>query len=253
MLIEYFKTWKPKKSLVDKLTKEQIERINYENNHWPTGKEGGQLDSSEGMRSSSFTIAWALLSIVAIGMPVIPNDNRKQYLHTFLLSLGNVLPCKACRTSFDSNIVASGYDPKIHLQSRQAFVRFIHKLHNTVNIMLGKPLFPYHDFRNFYEVLRARCVPSKGTRKGSCEGGLYKNDKKASCIIKIISEEEAKRQIKKNGGRISMSAECRVLPNSDQIINELRFMTLNNTSGRKKHSKRSKRSKRSIYRNGLKS
>jgi len=210
-----YKTWRPSKQLLSHLTKQEIDTIEYENANWPTGLEGGQYDSNEGVRSSSFAVAWALLSIVAIGMPVNPDEKRKEHLHSFLLSLGHVLPCKACRTSFDANIVASGYNPVVHLQSRQAFARYIHKLHNTVNVMLGKPLYDYDEYRRTYEVLRARCTKNRPGQKGSCDGALHKNDKKASCMISILTEVQANKEMKRNGGsRIHISEECKLKPNT---------------------------------------
>lgn len=220
-----YKTWKPLAELVKKLTKKQIDTIEYENANWSSGLEGGRYDSNEGMRSSSFTVAWAMLSIVARGMPVKPSEEHKQHLHEYLLSLGHVLPCKSCRTNFSLNLIQSGYRPSIHLQSRQAFSRFVNHLHNTVNVMLGKPTVPYEELRDFYDTLRARCTPGKRGNEGSCNGPLYKNDKKATCIIKVVSEEEAQRKIRKNGGRISMSAECKLHPDTNDVMKQLHYMT----------------------------
>ena len=235
-----YKDWKPKRVLVDKLTYKQVESIDYNNNNWSSGNEGGRYDSNEGMRSSSFSSIWFFLGLLGRGIPLNPTEERKQHLHEFLLSLGHILPCGSCRDNFDKNLVAAGYDPKVHLRSRQAFSRFINHFHNVVNVMLKQPIWQYEDHRDFYETLRAKCTPAKNGKEGGCNGALSTNDKKATCVIKIVSDKEAKKFIKNNGGRISMSADCKMQPTPNSIMKQLHDMTLPNTKSNKKTRKKSR-------------
>jgi len=220
-----YKDWKPSRKLVETLTPKQIEDIDNNNKNWSSGNEGGRYDSNEGMRSSSFSSVWFFLGLLGRGIPLHPTEERKQHLHEFLLSLGNILPCGSCRKNFQKNLIQAGYNPTIHLKSRQSFSRFINHLHNVVNIMLKKPIFPYEKHRDFYEMLRAKCTPGKNGKEGGCNGALNSEDKKATCVIKVVSDKEAKKFIKNNGGRISMSADCKMQPTPDSIIEQLHNMT----------------------------
>jgi hypothetical protein len=93
------------------------------------------------------------------------------------------------------------------MANRDQFSRFIYKLHETVNKLLGKTSgLSYCDVRERYEHFRSRCTlddkpklfefkkvedkpakNGKGIEKG-CTEPLY--GKKAKCIIKIVPQEE---------------------------------------------------------------
>ena len=205
-----YKTWKPTAASVSTMSAAQKKRNARENASWPSGAEGGRYDSGEGIRSSAFTVVWAYLGMLGRGYPTRPDEARKQHVHSLILSLGNSLPCGACRTNFNNNLAVAGYDPKIHLASRQALSRFMNKLHNTVNAMLGKPTFSYEEHRDFFEVLRAKCTPAKAGKEGGCGGALHESDTRPTCVIQVMPEADATRFISKNGGRMSMKRVCRL-------------------------------------------
>lgn len=179
---------------------------------WPSGPEGGTYDSPDGMRSSLFSVVWMFLGMIGRNFPVQPTNQDKINYHEYLTALGNVLPCRACRENFKKNLITSGYDPEVHLQSRQAFSRFINHLHNTVNMMLGKPTVSYYEHRDFYEALRAKCTPSKQDNgyENGCLGSMHPNDPRATCIVSILPEKDAE-AIKKlhNNRSVVMSEECK--------------------------------------------
>ena len=186
--MQNYHDWKPP----SKLSKKKAAEIAQANAAWPSGPEGGVFDSNEGIRSSSFSVIWTYLGLLGRGIPVKPTEEKKQALHNLLMSIGNTLPCRACRDNFQSNIVEAGYDPEVHLQSRQAFSRFINHLHNTVNRMLGKPEWAYDDHRDMFEVLRAKCTPKKGKKEGGCAGALTKEDRKATCMVTFVPSDLSK-------------------------------------------------------------
>ena len=82
--------------------------------------------------------------------------------------------------------------------NRNSFSRYIYKLHEIVNRMLGKKSgLTYCDIRERYEHFRAHCTTQKPklfdfskTRKkeNGCTVPLY--GKKSKCIIKIVPQEE---------------------------------------------------------------
>ena len=87
------------------------------------------------------------------------------------------------------------------MKDRDSFSRYIYKLHEIVNKMLGKTSsLSYCDVRERYEHFRSRCTDEKpklfniGNKKTikkkekGCTEPLY--GKKAKCIIKIVPIEE---------------------------------------------------------------
>ena len=47
----------------------------------------------------------------------------------------------------------------------EGITRSIYKLYNTVTMIFGKLLYGHVEFRDFYEVLHARCAPPNRDRK----------------------------------------------------------------------------------------
>ena len=185
----------------------QLVQLNKANKDWPTGPEGGAYDTGDGIRSSSFNVVWLMLGMVSRGYPVYPTEQQKQHMHDFLINLGHVLPCGACRSNFDTNIAHAGYHPTVHLASRQAFSRFINHFHNVINTMLGKPHVQYEIGRDMIESLRARCTKGSKGREGGCAGArVGGGNVKATCVVGIVSEVQAK----KLGGRLVIDDECRI-------------------------------------------
>jgi hypothetical protein len=84
-------------------------------------------------------------------------EDKKKY-HNFLMSLKDILPCRACRDNYAKNLSAINYSED-DLEGRRSFSLFIYRLHNCVNNMLGKPCsMTYEQVRDRYELFRARCV-----------------------------------------------------------------------------------------------
>ena len=82
------------------------------------------------------------------------------------------------------------------MKNRNAFSRYIYKLHEVINKMLGKKSgLTYCQVRERYEHFRSRCTDEKPMlfklkdkiEKG-CTEPLYGN--KAKCVIKIVPQEE---------------------------------------------------------------
>lgn len=130
---------------------------------------------------------WNILHIMSFNYPVNPTETDKDNYHNYLMSLKHVLPCKSCRDNYNKNLTQSGYN-RSKLKDRETFSRYIYDLHNTVNLMLGKPKYKtYNEVRDRYEMFRAKCV--NDTPIGSkYETGCTKpvNNIKSQCIIHII-------------------------------------------------------------------
>jgi len=160
--------------------------------------------SGDGMLTSIWGPSmWHFLHTMSFNYPIKPTEEDKKNYRDFILSLRHILPCKYCRQNLANNF-------KIHpltmsvMKDRDSFSRYVYKLHEIVNKMLGKKSgLSFCDVRERYEHFRSRCtdekpkvfdikeIQSKKTLKKKekgCTEPLY--GKKAKCIIKIVPQEE---------------------------------------------------------------
>ena len=132
---------------------------------------------------------WHFLHTMSFNYPVDPTVDQKRQYKEFIVSLVHVLPCKYCRMNLAKNFKTL---PLKHadMESRDTFSRYVYKLHEVINTMLGKKSnLTYCDVRERYEHFRARCTlndPPK-TEKG-CTVPLV--GKKSKGIIRIVPQDE---------------------------------------------------------------
>jgi hypothetical protein len=156
-----------------------------------------EYNSDSGMLTSIWGPSmWLYLHTMSFNYPINPTTKQKKHYKTFIESLQHVLPCGHCRVNFSNNL--KEYPIKdCHLKNRCNFSKYIYKLHENVNKMLGKKSsLSYCDVRELYEHFRARCSKNKGKiykfnktkkKEKGCTEPLY--GKKAKCIIKIVPQE----------------------------------------------------------------
>ena len=140
---------------------------------------------------------WHYLHTMSFNYPVKPTAADKKHYRNFILNMQNVLPCRHCRENLKRNLKAHPLR-MCDMKNRDRFSRWVYKLHETVNKMLGKKSgLSYCDVRERYEHFRARCTDEKPkifkfrkTRKKEkgCTEPLY--GKKAKCVIKIVPQDE---------------------------------------------------------------
>lgn len=134
---------------------------------------------------------WHYLHTMSFNYPINPTMAEKKNYRYFILSLKNVLPCKYCRDNLKKNFKAHPL-MMCHMKNRETFSRYIYKLHEIINKMLGKKSgLTYCDVRERYEHFRARCIKEKKfkfkktqKKEKGCTDPLY--GKKAKCIMKIV-------------------------------------------------------------------
>ena len=158
--------------------------------------------SGDGMMTSIWGPAmWHALHTISFDYPNHPTSEDKKHYKDFIESLKYVLPCKYCRLNLTNNLKIYPIR-ECHMKNRDTFSRYVYKLHEFINKMLGKKSgLSYCDVRETYEHFRSRCTESDGkklfkfnkTRKGKskeqgCTAPLYGKD--AKCVIKIVPEEE---------------------------------------------------------------
>lgn len=136
---------------------------------------------------------WLYLHSVSFGYPVNPdhydeiNDfepgtTRSNYKR-FFSSVGDTLPCKYCRNSYKEFILE---DP-IQLDSREDLTKWLWRIHNRVNLKLGKEYdldeITYEKIVRKYEGFRANCSNKKS--KG-CTEQIDNIPKKCEIVIKNV-------------------------------------------------------------------
>ena len=141
---------------------------------------------------------WHYLHTMSFNYPVNPTREDKRHYKSFMNNLKYVLPCKHCRDNLKNNYKAHPLEDCV-LKSRDSFSRYVYRLHEIINKMLGKKSgLTYCKIRERYEHFRARCTTEKAnifkfnkTRKKKetgCTEPLY--GKKAKCVIKIVPQDK---------------------------------------------------------------
>ncbi len=139
---------------------------------------------------------WHYLHTMSFNYPVKPTSLDKIHYKNFMLNLKYTLPCRHCRENLSNNYKAHPLKD-CHLKSRATFSRYVYRLHEIINKMLGKKSgLKYCDVKERYEHFRARCTEKnpkifkfkKTKREKGCTEPLY--GKKAKCIIKIVPQDE---------------------------------------------------------------
>jgi hypothetical protein len=145
---------------------------------------------------------WHYIHTMSFNFPINPTKEDKKNYKNFILSLKNVLPCHYCRDNLKKNFKALPLTNR-DLKSRDSFSRWVFKLHELVNTMLGKKSgLKFCDVRERYEHFRSRCTDEKKfsvkninaalrktkkkekEKEKGCTEPLY--GKKSKCIVKIV-------------------------------------------------------------------
>ena len=173
------------------------------------------FQSGDGMVTSVWgPPLWHYLHTMSFNYPIKPTTADKKHYKNFILSMRYVLPCRHCRNNLIKNFKALPLTAA-NMKSRDAFSRWVFKLHELVNTMLGKKSgLRYCDIRERYEHFRSRCVEDKkfSTRKiqaavnktrkkkeKGCTEPLYGD--KSKCIVKIVLKS-------KRGKSFQMDKKC---------------------------------------------
>ena len=144
--------------------------------------------SNDGMLTSVWgPSAWHFLHTMSFNYPVNPTCDDKRHYREYVLSLRHVLPCGKCRKNLCKNFNKHPLLYK-HMQNRITFSKYIYKLHEVVNEMLGKKSgLSYEDVRDRYEHFRSRCLNGKELRTNKetgCTVSLY--GVKGKCVLNIV-------------------------------------------------------------------
>jgi len=161
-----------------------------------------ELNSNDGMLTSVWGPAlWHSLHTMSFNYPVKPTQEQKQQYKNYILALVHVLPCGICRKNLPSNLEKCPLNAHA-LKNRKNFSRWMYRLHEQVNTMLGKTSgLTYEEVAQRYENFRARCRPGGApTLPRDPNGVAQSTDKiengcvepvtgiKSRCVISIIPQ-----------------------------------------------------------------
>ena len=90
-------------------------------------------------------IAWHLLHSFSINNNCKISESKKHNFYIFYSSFIYILPCEVCREHY-SNILYNEEPLEECKINRLYMMRWIHKVHNIINIMLDKKQYKYKDF-----------------------------------------------------------------------------------------------------------
>jgi hypothetical protein len=143
---------------------------------------------------------------MSFNYPVKPTAADKKHYRDFICNLRNVLPCRYCRENLKKNLKMLPLTNN-DLKNRDKFSRWVFKLHELVNTMLGKNSgLKFCDVRERYEHFRSRCTQDskvvsgkvlkehlkesekKEKKEKGCTEPLY--GKKSQCIVKIVPQDK---------------------------------------------------------------
>jgi hypothetical protein len=173
------------------------------------------FQSGDGMVTSVWgPPLWHYLHTMSFNYPIKPTTADKKHYKNFILSMRNVLPCRHCRDNLIKNFKALPLTAA-NMKSRDAFSRWVFKLHELVNTMLGKKSgLRYCDIRERYEHFRSRCVEDRKFSSRKIQAAVNKTRKKkekgcteplygakSKCIVKIVLKS-------KRGKSFQMDKKC---------------------------------------------
>ena len=149
-----------------------------------------QYQSNNGMMTTVWgPPMWHVLHTISFNYPVKPSSKDKKHYNDMIQNLRYTLPCGKCRENLVSNLKAVPLRP-IDMMSRNAFSRWMYRLHEHINKMLGKKSgLTYRAVRDRYEHFRARCNSPTPVREAGCTRAL-KGRKKTKCVLKIVPHDD---------------------------------------------------------------
>ena len=107
---------------------------------------------------------WFVIHTIALNYPHYPNDVTKKKYYDFIQNLPMFIPVNEIANEF-SNLLDK-YPVSPYLDSRDAFIRWSHFIHNKINEKLEKPQLSLHDFyAQYYEAYKPKQEQSIGYYK----------------------------------------------------------------------------------------
>ena len=140
------------------------------------------MNSANGMQTQVWgTPGWVFLHSIAFNFPLIPTRKQKLDYIRFFKCIGDVLPCKYCRTCYTKMVNEGPYKLTMKkMRDRRTFSKWVYIIHKVVTDRTSKKKTPtFKEVSDTYNSFRASCsskpdqkakgciTPAKGLRKKS--------------------------------------------------------------------------------------
>jgi hypothetical protein len=178
---------------------------------------------------------WLFLHCIAQNFPWEPDDQKKQSYLKFFRLLGDVLPCRYCRESYQQyiNEPCTKLDESV-VKNRKTMVKWLYDIHNKVNKKLGVKDVPcLQEVWDRYESYRSKCKKSPDIKediKKGCTEPL-KGLTKKKCIIQI---KEVPEPTKTSFGKGKGKKQIKLISIKPSNKSDKKLMATFETNGRKK-------------------
>ena len=107
---------------------------------------------------------WFVLHTIALTYPDHPNDVTKKKYYDFLQNVPLFLPIKEIGNGFSKML--DKYPVTPYLDSRESFIKWVHFIHNKINIALEKPEMTMDEAMiKYYELYKPKAVKEAEERK----------------------------------------------------------------------------------------
>jgi hypothetical protein len=107
---------------------------------------------------------WFVLHTIALTYPDHPNDVTKKKYYDFLQNVPLFLPIKEIGNGFSKML--DKYPVTPYLDSRESFIKWVHFIHNKINVALEKPELTMDEAMiKYYELYKPKAVKEAEEKK----------------------------------------------------------------------------------------
>ena len=100
---------------------------------------------------------WFVLHTIALNYPLHPNSSSKKKYYDFIQNLPLFLPISNMGNLFSTFL--DKYPVTPYLDSRESFIKWVHFIHNKINIYLDKtPLTMTEAMKNYYNFYKPKAI-----------------------------------------------------------------------------------------------
>jgi hypothetical protein len=107
---------------------------------------------------------WFVLHTIALTYPLNPNEVTKKKYYDFIQNLPLFLPIPEIGNTFSK--ILDDYPVTPYLDSRPSFIKWMHFIHNKINVSLDKPELTMEDAMvQYYEHYKPKAIKEKEHRR----------------------------------------------------------------------------------------
>ena len=100
---------------------------------------------------------WFFLYTLTLSYPLNPNNITKKKYYDFIQNLPLFIPSNEIGNNFSKFL--DEYPVSPYLESRESFTKWVHFIHNKINIYLGKKIISYEEaLNNYYNNYKLKTV-----------------------------------------------------------------------------------------------